>query len=85
MGKKWGWELKSGACWRPAPAPFGWLAELLVVAEDGAADNAIHAAGGGLVLVPEVSSQQVEVGRLPELALVVDDENQLVGEAYHID
>jgi hypothetical protein len=69
---------------QPKLAPYG-LAELLVVAEDGAAHNAVDAPGGGLVLVPDVGGQQVEVGWVAELALVVDDENQFLGDAYHVD
>jgi hypothetical protein len=69
---------------QPKLAPDG-LAELLVVAEDGAAHDAVDAAGGGLVLVPDVGGQQVEVGRVAELALVVDYQNQLLGDAHHID
>jgi hypothetical protein len=39
----------------------------------------------GLVLVPEVGSQQIEVAGVAELALVVDYQNQLIGEAHHVD
>ncbi len=55
------------------------------MAEDGAAYNGILASRFGLVLIPEVGSQQIEVGRVAELALVVDYQNQVFGEAHHID
>ena len=62
----------------------GCLFKLLVVAENGAADDGIMAPRCGLVVIPEVGSHQIEVGRVAELALVVDDENQLGREADDI-
>ena len=62
-----------------------FLFELLVVAEDGAAHDGILAAGLGLMLVPQIGGQQIEVSWVAELAFVVDDENQLRAEAYHVD
>ena len=55
------------------------------MAEDGAAHDGILAPCCGLVMVPEVGGHQVEVGRVAELALVVDDEDEFGAEAYHVD
>ena len=61
------------------------LFELLIAAQNGAAHNGILAPCFGLVLVPQVSGQQIEVGGVAELAFVVDDENKLGTEADDID
>ena len=61
------------------------LFELLIVAQNGAAHDGILAAGGRLVVVPEVGGHQVEVGRVAELALVVDDEDEFGAEADDVD
>ena len=55
------------------------------MAQDGAAHDGILAPRLGLVLVPEVSGQQIEVGGVAELALVVNYQNQLRAEADDID
>ena len=67
------------------PCAVRMLFELFVVAENGAADDGILAPCCGLVVVPEVGGHQVEVGRVAELALVVDYQNQLGAETDDID
>ena len=63
--KKWG-PRAAGPC------AVRMLFELLVVAENGAAHDGILAPRCGLVVVPEVSGHQIEVGGVTELAFVAD-------------
>ena len=49
------------------------------------ADYRAEALRFGLVVVPQVGGQEIEVGGVAKLTLVVDDENELGAEADDID